>query len=72
MKFGDSINHLNGKQKKRLLEAKTNEDLDSPVSGKKVMLSDDDLAFVSGGVDLGKCGTAGKAGRVGDKNKRGI
>ena len=53
MKFGDSINHLNGKQKKRLLEAKTNENLDSPVSGKKVMLSDDDLAFVSGGVDLG-------------------
>ena len=35
MSFGDSTNLLIGKQKKRLLEAKTNEDMDSLVSGKR-------------------------------------
>ena len=49
MRFGDRTNLLSGKQKKSLLEAKANEDMDSLVSGKKAMLSEDDLVFVSGG-----------------------
>ena len=63
MRFGDSTNLLGGKQKKRLFEAKTNEDRDSLVSGEKVMLSEDDLSFVSGGLAT-KAGAAGKAGKI--------
>ena len=49
MRFCARTNLLSGKQKKSLLEAKANEDMDSLVSGKKAMLSEDDLVFVSGG-----------------------
>ena len=50
MKFGDITKHLSGKQ--QLKEAKTNEDLDKPRTSDKVLLTDDQLGSVAGGVAL--------------------
>ena len=66
-RFGDSTNLLIGKQKKRLLEAKTNEDMDSLVSGKKAMLSEDDLSFVSGGARAGRAEIDGRGEKSEEK-----
>ena len=60
MKFGDITKHLSGKQP--LKEAKTNEDLDKPRTSDKVLLTDDQLGSVAGGV-------AGRAGKPGEMEK---
>ena len=48
MKFGDITKRLSGKQP--LKEAKTNEDLDRLCASDKVLLTDDQLDSVAGGV----------------------
>ena len=50
MKFGDITKRLSGKQP--LKEAKTNEDLDRLCTSDKVLLTDDQLDSVAGGVAL--------------------
>jgi hypothetical protein len=49
MKFDDITNRLSEKQKQRLREAKTNEDLDSMFTAGKLELTDDQLGSVAGG-----------------------
>ena len=49
MKFGDIANRLSEKQKQRLREAKTNEDLDSLFTAEKLELTEDQLDSVAGG-----------------------
>ena len=60
MKFDDITKRLSGKQ--QLKEAKTNEDLDKPRTSDKVLLTDDQLGSVAGGV-------AGRAGKPGEMEK---
>ena len=60
VKFGDITKRLSGKQ--QLKEAKTNEDLDKPRTSDKVLLTDDQLGSVAGGV-------AGRAGKPGEMEK---
>ena len=67
MRFCDRTNLLSGKQKKSLLEAKANEDMDSLVSGKKAMLSEDDLVFVSGGARAGRAEINGRGEKSEEK-----
>ena len=50
MKFGDITKRLNGKQP--LKEAKTNEELDRLSTPDKLLLTDDQLGSVAGGVAL--------------------
>ena len=49
MKFDDITNRLSEKQKQRLREAKTNEDLDSMFTAGKLELTDDQPGSVAGG-----------------------
>ena len=60
MKFDDITKRLSGKQ--QLKEAKTNEELDKPRTSDKVLLTDDQLGSVAGGV-------AGRAGKPGEMEK---
>ena len=60
MKFDDITKRLSGKQ--QLKEAKTNEDLDKPRTSDQVLLTDDQLGSVAGGV-------AGRAGKPGEMEK---
>lgn len=50
MKFSDITNRLSEEQMQRLRETKTNENADTLVSEEKVMLLEDGLAYVAGGL----------------------
>lgn len=49
MKYDDLVNLLSDKQKTRLREAKTNEDLDSLFTADEQQLTEDQLGAVAGG-----------------------
>ena len=49
MNFNDLTNRLSEKQKQRLVEAKTQEDLDELFTPSKLLLTDDQLGKVAGG-----------------------
>ena len=49
MKYDDLVNRLSEKQKQRLKEAKTQEDLDSMFTAEKLELTEDQLGSVAGG-----------------------
>ena len=50
MNYNDITNRLSEKQKQRLVEAKTQEDLDELFTPDKMSLSDDQLGAVAGGI----------------------
>ena len=49
MKYGDLINHLSEKQRERLRNAKSQEDLDALFTPDKTQLTEDQLDAVAGG-----------------------